>query len=88
MPEQIDGRHRVGSRSFDTSHLEWREVRGEPGLSYKLRYDLCVLGWDRENGTIDFVLRFAGDGGHCQRHRHLATTARAEPLVRAGRIPA
>jgi hypothetical protein len=60
---------------FDTSHLEWREVRPEPGLSYKLHYDYSVLGWDRENGTVDFVLRFAGNGGHCQRHRHLAHTA-------------
>ncbi len=60
---------------FDTSHLEWREVKGEPELSYKLRYDYSILGWDRENGTIDFILRFAGDGGHCQRHRHLANTA-------------
>lgn len=60
---------------FDTSHLEWRRVEGEPGLSYKLAYDFSLLGWDRENGTADFVLRFAGDGGHCQRHRHLANTA-------------
>jgi hypothetical protein len=60
---------------FDTSHLEWREVTGEPELSYKLHYDYSVLGWDLENGTIDFVLRFPGDGGHCQRHRHLANTA-------------
>ena len=60
---------------FDTSHLEWIEVREEPELSYKLHYDYTVLGWDREIGTIDFVLRFAGNGGHCQRHRHLANTA-------------
>ena len=60
---------------FDTGHHEWLEVKGGPEVSYNLRYDYSVLGWDRENGTIDFALRFAGDGGHCQRHRHLADTA-------------
>jgi hypothetical protein len=65
----------VASDRFDTSRLEWQEIKGGPELSYKLHYDYSVLGWDLENGTIDFVLRFPGDGGHCQRHRHLANTA-------------
>lgn len=60
---------------FDPSHLEWLEVVGDDQLSYELHYHHSVLGWDRESGTIDFVLRFPGDGGHCQRHRHLCNTA-------------
>ena len=60
---------------FDTSHLEWREVREEPGLSYKLYYDYSVLGWDREAGTIDFVLRFYG--GHSE--KEIAELMNARP---------
>ncbi len=48
---------------FDTSHLEWREVKGELELSYKLRYDYSILGWDRENGTIAHRMRPAGEYG-------------------------
>ena len=66
---------------FDTSHFKWQEVREEPELSYKLHYDFSVLGWDLDSKTIDFVVRFKGNGGHCQRHRHLANTA---ILIREG----
>ncbi len=59
---------------FDTDPSDWQEIREDPALSYKLRYDFKLLGWDLEKGSVDFVLRFAGDGGHCQRHRHLADT--------------
>jgi len=65
----------VPSDRFDTSRLEWQEIKEDPELSYKLHYDYSILGVDREAGIADFVLRFAGDGGHCQRHRHLASTA-------------
>ena len=54
--------------------MEWREVTN-PELSYKMRYDFCLLGYDRASGTIDFALRFPADGSHCERHRHLANTA-------------
>ena len=52
----------------------WVKVPEDPDLSYSMHYDFKVLGWDREKGEVDFVLRFAADGGHCQRHRHLANT--------------
>ena len=52
----------------------WLEVPQDPDLSYKMHYDLKLLGWDRGKGEIDFVLRFPADGAHCQRHRHLANT--------------
>ena len=44
-------------------HEELEFGSGSPGLTFET---LMVL--------IDFVLRFAADGGHCQRHRHLANT--------------
>jgi hypothetical protein len=59
---------------FDQSRHKWREVTGEPGLSYKVRHDYTILGYDVAAGTLDMVVRWAGDGGHCPIHRHTATT--------------
>jgi len=66
---------------FDESRHKWREVLGEPGLSYKVRHDYTILGWDFAAGTLDMVVRWRGDGGHCPIHRHVATTS---VLVLAG----
>jgi hypothetical protein len=59
---------------FDQSRYKWREVTGEPGLSYKVRHDYTILGYDLAAGTLDMLVRWAGDGGHCPIHRHTATT--------------
>ncbi|MDJ0848977.1 MAG: hypothetical protein QNK04_11405 [Myxococcota bacterium] len=64
----------MAQSSFDPSRHKWREVKGEPGLSYKVRHDYTVLGYDVGAGTLDMVVRWAGDGGHCPIHRHVATT--------------
>ncbi len=61
-------------KSFDPSRWNWREVKGEPRLSYKVRHDYTILGYDLGAGTLDMVVRWAGDGGHCPIHRHVATT--------------
>ena len=29
---------------FDPSRYKWREVTGEPGLSYKVHHDYTILG--------------------------------------------
>ncbi len=60
--------------SFDPSRYQWREVTGEPGLSYKVHHDYTILGYDRAAGTLDMLVRWKGDGGHCPIHRHTATT--------------
>lgn len=60
--------------SFDPGRHRWREVKGEPGLSYKVRHDYTILGHDLAAGTLDMVVRWSGDGGHCPIHRHTATT--------------
>ena len=60
--------------AFDPGRHHWREVKGEPGLSYLVRHDYTILGWDFGAGTLDMVVRWAGDGGHCPIHRHVATT--------------
>ncbi len=59
---------------FDPGRYKWREVTGEPGLSYKVRHDYTILGYDLAAGTLDMVVRWAGDDGHCPIHRHVATT--------------
>ena len=59
---------------FDTSRHKWREVTGEPDLSYKVHHDYTILGHDLAAGTLDMVVRWQGDGGHCPMHRHIATT--------------
>jgi len=59
---------------FDPSRYKWREVTGGPELSYKVRHDYTILGYDLAAGTLDMVVRWTDDGGHCPIHRHLATT--------------
>ena len=60
--------------SFDASRYKWRTVTGEPGLSYLVHHDYTILGYDLAAGTLDMVVRWAGDGGHCPLHRHISTT--------------
>jgi hypothetical protein len=61
--------------SFEASRYRWREVRGDSDLPYKIRHDYTILGYDLAGGTLDMVVRWTGDGGHCPIHRHLATTS-------------
>jgi hypothetical protein len=60
--------------TFEPSRYKWREVKGEPGLGYKVRHDYTILGYDLAAGTLDMLVRWNGDGGHCPIHRHAATT--------------
>ena len=64
----------MAQSSFDPDLHKWREVLGEPGLSYKVRHDYTILGYDLAAGTLDMVVRWEGDEGHCPIHRHTATT--------------
>lgn len=66
---------------FDFDKYKWREVTGEPGLSYKVHHDYTILGHDLEAGTLDMLVRWGRDGGHCPMHRHRSTTT---VLVLAG----
>lgn len=59
---------------FDPTRYKWREVTGEPGDGFFVRHDYTILGHDIEAGTLDMVVRWAGDGGHCPLHRHVSTT--------------
>ena len=63
----------MANLQFDLDPSAWQTV-SDPSLSYPMAYDFQMLGWDRDARTVDFVLRFNAEGGHCQRHRHLAST--------------
>ncbi len=55
--------------------LRWREVTGDYSRNYFVRHDYTILGHDLTAGTLDMLVRWHGDGGHCPLHRHTATTS-------------
>jgi hypothetical protein len=66
---------------IDITRYKWREITGSRGESFKIRHDYTILGYDQAAGTLDLLVRWKGDGGHCPIHRHVSTTT---VLVLAG----
>ena len=64
----------MSPKPFDATRYKWREVKGDGDLPYKIRHDYTILGYDVAAGTLDMIVRWTNDGGHCPIHRHLATT--------------
>ena len=60
---------------LDSERFAWRQITGSENSSYPIHHDLCILGYDRDAGTIDLMIRFDDKGGHCQAHRHITTTS-------------
>ena len=60
---------------LDTVAYDWLEVTGDPDSSYPIHHDIAILGWDRDAGTIDLLIRFDAEGGHCTAHRHVSSTS-------------
>ena len=60
---------------FDTSKLRWIESHGDGSTSYRIHLETSILGYDREAGTLDMLVRFDDCGGHCPAHRHVTTTS-------------
>jgi hypothetical protein len=48
---------------------------GDGSTSYRIHQETSVLGYDREAGTLDMLVRFDDCGGHCPAHRHVTTTS-------------
>lgn len=65
----------MSNRSFDPAKHKWRIVEGEPGDPYRIHHYYTILGYNAGAGTMDMVVRWDGDGGHCHIHRHMATTS-------------
>jgi hypothetical protein len=61
--------------AFDPTRHRWRVVTVPDDLSsFKIHHEYTILGHDLEGGTLDMVVRWYGDGGHCPIHRHVGTT--------------
>ncbi|MCP3983800.1 MAG: hypothetical protein GY723_05390 [bacterium] len=61
---------------FDTSHIDWHHIAaGADFEEFDLTYDYSILGYDTKSGTLDMLMRWAGDGGYCERHRHTGITS-------------
>ena len=63
----------VVSPSFDLDAVEWRRIQGDDPAGYKVDIEVSLLGYDLDSGRLDMLLRYA-PGGHCRRHRHVAST--------------
>jgi len=63
------------SSHFDPDKINWVHVADPDFTEYKLDYEYSILGYDEASNRLDMLLRFSGNGGHCLRHRHVATTA-------------
>ena len=63
----------VISTSFDLTNVEWRRVHDTSDPDFYIDFEYSLLGYDLPSGRLDMLLRY-GKGGHCRRHRHLAST--------------
>jgi hypothetical protein len=60
---------------FDSEAVRWREVTGEGVWHvHYVHHDYTILACDAAAGTLDMLIRWGSDGGHCPLHRHTATT--------------
>ncbi len=64
----------MSQSAFNSDRYKWRHVIGEPDLSYKVEHDYTILGYDLAAGTLDMLVRWQPDGGHCPIHRHTSIT--------------
>ena len=60
---------------LEPDQYDWMEITGSPDSPYPIHHWLSILGHDRDAGTIDLLVRFDDEGGHCHAHRHVTTTS-------------
>ena len=61
------------SNSFDLNSVEWRRITDPGSTAFLVDFEYSLLGYDIASGRLDMLLRY-GKGGHCRRHRHVAST--------------
>ena len=61
------------SNSFDLNSVEWRRITDLDCTAFSVDFEYSLLGYDMASGRLDMLLRY-GKGGHCRRHRHVAST--------------
>lgn len=63
----------VISKSFDLALVQWRRITDPSCKAFHVDFEYSLLGYDLASGRLDMLLRY-GKGGHCRRHRHIAST--------------
>jgi hypothetical protein len=61
------------SNSFDLDSVEWRRITDPACTEFLVDFEYSLLGYDMASARLDMLLRY-GKGGHCRRHRHVAST--------------
>ena len=61
------------STRFDLNTVEWRRITDPDCREFLVDFEYSLLGYDLATGRLDMLLRY-GKGGHCRRHRHIAST--------------
>lgn len=61
------------SKKFDPEIVEWRHVFDDSSSELKVDFEFSLLGYDLASKRLDMLLKFP-PGGHCRRHRHIAST--------------
>lgn len=64
----------MNQTSFDSDQVEWRKITDPSCVEYKVDFEFSLMGFDRDVGRLDMLLRYAKGQGHCRRHRHVAST--------------
>lgn len=64
----------MNQSAVDQSRYKWRHVTDEDNTAFLIDHDYTILGHDLEAGTLDMLVRWRPEGGHCHIHRHTATT--------------
>ena len=65
----------MGDSITDLGGYEWITVEAPPIGDCEIHHEMTVLGYDRDAGTLDLMIRFDDRGGHCSPHRHITTTS-------------
>jgi len=67
--------------AFDATRLHWLVSDGDGSTSYRIYQETSILGYYRDAGTLDMLVRFDDWGGHCPAHRHVTATRVLVPKV-------
>jgi hypothetical protein len=62
------------SNSFSLDSVVWRRITDPDCTAFLVDFEYSLLGYDKSIGRLDMLLKY-GSGGHCRRHRHVASTA-------------
>lgn len=58
---------------FDPKSVDWTRLQGGPEFDYPIDYEVAVMGYQEDAGTLGLLVRFAPKS-YCHFHRHVAAT--------------